>query len=249
MKENRKIAVVTGSTKGIGRAIVLKYLKEGYSVIANYSHDDDAAEILKQAAKKYLVGENTSLTVIKEDLSAYQGAVNFSEKIKRIAHTIDILVLNCGATDRSAFENITRESWERIMNINLNVPFYLLQELNTFISPNEGRIIFIGSVMGIYPHSTSLAYGVTKAAIHQMAKELVKVFANRNITVNAIAPGFVETPRQTQKTLEQKQRIENKIALKRFGVPEEISNICWFLTKNQYINGSVIVADGGYCYF
>lgn len=248
MRDDMKIALVTGSTKGIGRSIALKYLKEGYFVIANYSSDDEAANLLKQSVQAYQIDDYIPLVIMKEDLSTYQGALNFSNKIKKIASKIDIVILNCGATDRSRFEDITKESWEKIMNINLNVPFYLLQELNKMIAPNHGRIIFIGSIMGIYPHSTSLAYGVTKAAIHQMAKELVKVFAERKITVNAIAPGFVETPRQEQKTSEQKQRIENKIALNRFGTPEEISDICWFITKNSYINGAVIEADGGYCY-
>lgn len=102
--------------------------------------------------------------------------------------------------------------------------------------------------MGIYPHASSLAYAVSKAAIHQMAKELVKVFAQRRITVNAIAPGFVNTSWQNDKPKEQRERIESKIALGRFGYPEEIANLCMTIIDTPYINGSVLEINGGYSY-
>ncbi len=133
------------------------------------------------------------------------------------------------------------------MNTNLNVPFYIVQGLEKMISQG-GSIIFIGSVLGIHPHARSLSYAVSKAAIHQMAKEMVKVFAGRSITVNVVAPGFVDTSWQKNKTEEQKEKIISKIAMGRFGYPEEIANLCMAIIDTPYINGSVLEINGGYSY-
>lgn len=238
-----KYAVVTGSTKGIGKAIAIRLLKEGYYVIINYSNDDNAAAQLEDEAKEY----EGRFSIIKEKLSDYEAAISFAQKVKGIIEHIDCIVFNCGMTDRSAFCDISRESWEQVMNTNLNVPLYILQYLNDSLNPG-GKIIFIGSILGIYPHASSLGYAVSKAAVHQMAKELVKVFADRCITVNAIASGFVDTPWQSTKPKEQKKRIEEKIALKRFGYPEEIANLCMTIIDTSYINGAVLEISGGYSY-
>lgn len=155
---------------------------------------------------------------------------------------------NAGATDRTDFDNIDYNKWEYVVNTNVNVPFYLVHSLRNRIREKEGRIIFIGSVLGILPHSTSPVCGVTKAAIHQMSKELVKYFSPKGITVNTVAPGFTDTPWQIEKPKEQSTRIEEKTALKRFAYPEEIASLCYEIIQNQFINGSVICIDGGYCY-
>ena len=238
-----KNAIVTGSTKGIGKAIAIRLLKEGYFVIVNYSNDEEAAKAFKVEAEEY----EDRYYIIKENLSEYETAMNFVKKVKERISQIDCIVFNCGMTDRSAFRDITKDSWEQVMNTNLNVPFYVLQRLDDCLVPG-GNIIFIGSVLGIYPHASSLGYAVSKAAVHQMAKELVKVFAERNITVNAIASGFVDTPWQSTKSKEQKKRIEDKIALKRFGYPEEIANLCMAIIATHYINGAVLEITGGYSY-
>jgi len=238
-----KYAIVTGSTKGIGKAIAVRLLEKGYFVILNYSKDDAAAELLKEEVKEY----GDRYFVIKKTLSNYESAMEFVEVVKTITTNIDCIILNCGITDRSAFQDISKESWEHVMNTNLNVPFYLVQALEHMLSKG-GNIIFIGSVLGIHPHASSLGYAVSKAAVHQMAKELVKVFAERGITVNAIAPGFVDTSWQKGKPEEQRKRIENKIALGRFGYPEEIANLCMTIIETPYINGSVLEINGGYSY-
>lgn len=238
-----KYAVVTGSTKGIGKAIACRLLKEGYYVFFNYSKDDDAAEKLKKEISEY----KNRYSIIKKDLSSYNAATELISEVRKVSNKVDCVILNCGATDRSLFCDISKESWEYVINTNLSVPFYLVQGFYDCM-PNNSNVIFIGSILGIYPHACSLSYAVSKAAIHQMAKELVKVFAEKEITVNAIAPGFTDTPWQNTKSVVQKKNIEDKIALKRFGYPEEIADICMAIINVPYINGSVIEVSGGYSY-
>lgn len=240
----QKYAVVTGGTKGIGRAVSEKLLKNGYRVFAVYASDDAAAEKFMEDSFSY----KDRISLIKCDLSTRENADLLIKTVLKSTGCLDCIILNAGATDRTPFDEITYEKWEYVVNTNVNVPFYLVHEFKPHIAKETGRIIFIGSVCGVYPHSVSPAYGVTKAACHQMAKELVKFFADDGITVNAIIPGFTDTPRQKSKAPEHRERIENKIALGRFACSEEIADLCMEVIRNQYINGANLVIDGGYSY-
>lgn len=240
-----KYAVVTGSTQGIGKAVALRLLEEDYFVILNYAHNDLAAQECKCQLKKR--GYGGVFQIIKKELSNYENVVSFVEKVKQITDKIDVVVLNSAITDRSAFQEITEESWNYVVNTNLNCPFFLIQKLNPLMQEN-GSVVFIGSTMGIYPHSISLAYGATKSAIHFLSKQLVKEFSGRNINVNTIAPGFVDTPWQKEKPADQRARIEAKTALNRFATPEEVASLCMEAIRNRFINGAVLEINGGYCY-
>lgn len=240
---SEKYALVTGSTKGIGKQIAEDLLKKEYFVILNYSKSDsDAAK-----TKRELTKISKKFAIIKADLSDLKAINVLAKKIKFITASIDYLVLNAGATERKPFEKLTIKDWNKVFNTNLTVPFFLIQKLNKSIRKN-GRIIFIGSILGIVPHSVSIPYGISKAGAHILAKYLVKIFADRNITVNAVAPGFVDTQWQKNKTSAQRKNIENKIALKRFAEPEEISKTVMHIIDNGYINGQTIIIDGGYDY-
>ena len=238
-----KNAVVTGGTKGIGRAIAEMLLEKGYYVVINYCRDEESAEKMKADLAKYA---NQFITV-KKDLSTYTNAIAFAKEVKGLIQGIDVLVLNAGQTDRSPFGSIKYESWERVMNINVNIPFCITQELNDIINCH-GRVVFTGSILGVYPHSMSLAYGTSKAAVHHLAKSLVKDFANRKITANAILPGFVDTEWQKNKPEEIRHNIEKKTALGRFALPEEISKAVGYIIENEYINGTLLEITGGYCF-
>jgi 3-oxoacyl-[acyl-carrier protein] reductase len=109
-------------------------------------------------------------------------------------------------------------------------------------------ILFTGSLMAIHPHSVSLSYGVTKSTVHALIKNLVKFYADKNIRVNGVAPGFIETDWHVGKTKEIRNNIESKIALKRFGEPDEVTDVFMMLIQNTYINGEIVVCDGGYSY-
>jgi 3-oxoacyl-[acyl-carrier protein] reductase len=158
---------------------------------------------------------------------------------------IDCIVCNAGRTLRCSLQEISDEAWEEIMQINLNSSLYLIRDIYDAI-PANSRIIFIGSQMGIHPHGTSLAYGVSKTAVHALALNLVKCFEATGTTVNAIAPGFVETEWQVTKPAEIRQNIYSKSAIKRFAEPSEVADAVRFCLNNAFVNGSVIEINGGY---
>lgn len=239
-----KYAVVTGSTKGIGCSIGMDLLNKGYYVFFNYSIDD---EVAKELEDELNIKYKKKFTIIKQRLSSYEESKVFVEKCLEKTNKIDCLILNAGITDKTEFRNIKPEVFETVMNTNLNVPFYLTQGFGDYINEN-GRIIFISSVLGEYPHATAISYGVSKAGLIFLAKSLVKEFCDRNITVNAIAPGFADTLWQKDKPIELRRKIEDKIALKRFAKPEEISRLCMSIIENEYINGECIHINGGYSY-
>lgn len=240
----QKVAVITGSTQGIGKAIGCALLKEGCFVIFNYANSDDTAEQLDQELSKQYCGH---YQIIKANLSSFDGVTKLVNETLENHTAIDYLILNTGITNRNSFINITPDEWNLVIDTNLNMPFFIVQKYSKFIR-QKGRIIFIGSIMGMYPHSLSIGYGVSKAGIHMLSKYLVKEFAERNITVNTIVPGFVDTPWQKNKPEDIRRSIEGKIALGRFASPDEVADICISVLKNSYINGSEIVIDGGYSY-
>ena len=239
-----KTAVVTGSTKGIGKAIGIALLNEGYKVIFNYAKSDVDAEQLDAELQESYAG---MYEIIKADLSNVSGVSNFSDEVLKRFSSVSVLVLNNGTTSRSSLNEITEEEWNKFLNTNVTAPLFLIQHLSEHIQ-DSGRIIFIGSLMGVYPHSMSISYGVTKAGVHMLAKYLVKEFAERKITVNTIVPGFVDTPWQKNKPAEIRKSIEGKVALGRFAKPEEIADVCMGIVRCGYVNGAEIVVDGGYCY-
>ena len=238
------IVLVTGGTKGIGKAIVLKYLHQGCYAIITYSSDDETAELFQRELD---VNYKDKYEIIKADLSKIEEVKIMCNIIRCKYRKIDSFILNAGVTNRNSFSDMTIDEWNYVINVNLTMPFFIVQSLVDCIIKG-GSILFIGAVMGIYPHAISIPYAVSKAGVHMLSRQLVKHLAPYKITVNTIAPGFVDTPWQKSKPLEQRIRIENKIALKRFALPEEIAQLCWDISQNAYINGSLLEIDGGYCY-
>lgn len=237
-----KNAIVTGATRGIGLATAEMLLKEGYHVTVTYAYDEDSVEPCKQR----LSAVSDAFEILWVDQTNKQEMHDFALKMRQKGH-VDCLVCNAGMTLRNSLQEIDEEGWERVMQMNVNSNVYLIRDLFEVI-PHGSRIVFTGSLMGILPHSVSLSYGVTKAAVLALAKNLVKCFEGTDTTVNAIAPGFVETDWQKNKPQEIRNNIYNKTAIKRFATPEEIADAVRFCINNAFVNGSIIEVSGGYCY-
>ncbi len=237
-----KNAIVTGATRGIGLATAEMLLKEGYFVTVTYAYDEPSVE----PCKARLSAVSDSFEILWADQTNKQEMRDFALKMKEKGH-IDCIVCNAGMTLRKGLREIQEEDWERVMQMNVNSNVYLIRDLFDVI-PNGSRIVFTGSLMGILPHSVSLSYGVTKAAVMALAKNLVKCFEGTGTTVNAIAPGFVETEWQKNKPEEIRNNIYNKTAIKRFAAPEEIADAVRFCINNAFVNGSIIEVSGGYCF-
>jgi 3-oxoacyl-[acyl-carrier protein] reductase len=238
-----KYAIVTGGTKGIGKQICIDLLLKGYFVITNYANDDKCAE----NARTDFLKCSDDFQIVKYDQSNDEDIQSFINNIRIKTSEIHCIVCNTGLTIRKSFDTIANEEWEKIFNVNVHSHFYLIRDLNSIIQP-KARIIFIGSVLGEIPHASSIAYGVTKAAVHALARNLVKEFSEREVTVNIIAPGFVETAWQKDKSIEIRNNIYKKTAIKRFASVDEISKVCMMIIDNDFVNGATISVDGGYDY-
>ena len=237
-----KNALVTGGTRGIGLGIVKMLLNKDYFVTITYGNNEKSVAECRESLVEY----NEQFEILKANQGCKRDMQMLVSHLKTRGK-IDCLILNAGITLRKSLQEILDKEWEDVMNVNLNSNVYLIRDLYDIISTNS-RIIFIGSLMGVHPHGTSLAYGVSKASVHALAQNLVKCFEGTDTTVNAIAPGFVETEWQKNKPIEIRQNIYNKTAIKRFASVEEVAKAVEFCIDNAFVNGSIIEVSGGYCF-
>ena len=237
-----KYAIVTGATKGIGLGIARMLLSEGYFVTITYAHDDEAA----MQCRHTLADISSHFEILKVNQSDKKEMDRFVKQMQD-KPSLDCLVCNAGATLRKGLKEMTDEDWEGVMQVNVNSNVFLIRDLFDKIPPGS-RIVFIGSLMAVHPHGTSLAYGVTKSAVHALAQNLVKCFEGTGTTVNVIAPGFVETEWQKTKPQEIRNNIYQKTAIKRFATVEEIADAVRFCINNAFVNGSVLEVSGGYSF-
>lgn len=237
-----KYALVTGGTKGIGKAISKSLLEKDYFVVLNYANDETSAQ---STFEELNVKFPDRIALIKEDLSKIERVDDFCKQLRKITNNFDVLILNAGMTDRTSFPDITYNSMLSVFKTNLFVPFFLIQGMVKSMNKNSS-IINIGSIMGIYPHSFSLSYGVSKASVHALTKNLVKFLKPFSIRINTVAPGFVNTDWHSLKPDSLKKSIKKKIALERFCEPEEVAHLVISIIENQYLNGEIINLDAGY---
>lgn len=233
-------AIVTGGTKGIGLGVVDMLIERGYHVFVSYAHDEAAAAMLAQR-------HGDRVSVFKADHSRREETYAFIRFVESKADEIHCVVCNAGVTRRTSFTDMKDEDWDAMMEVAVNGHVILLRELFDRIV-DGGRVIFTGSEMALHPHATVLGYGVVKSAVHALVKNLVKVFEPKQVTVNAIAPGFVETEWQKEKPAEIRQNICQKTAIHRFASIEEVVGAYAFCLDNSFLNGSIIEVSGGYSY-
>ena len=239
-----KYVLITGGTKGIGKAVACCLAQSGYDLLLTY-YADTSDEVLaaETACKRFGV----NVTSLQADISDRQSVTDIAQRVAALSNPLEAVIFNAGLTYRESFENIDPAEWERMFFANVHFPVYLLQQIVSHIKP-RGSVIFTGSLMGIEPHATSLSYGVTKATVHALTKNLVKFLVSYQIRVNAVAPGFVDTEWQKNKPADIRRNIEGKLALGRFCAPEELAEIYKMLIENVYMNGEIVVVSGGYSY-
>ena len=240
MSEDRKVALVTGGSRGIGRACALELTKAGCDVVINYAGNEEAAN--KTVEELKALGSNAK--AMKFDV-ANQELVEAA--VKEIVDTygkIDILVNNAGITRDGLFMRMNAQNWLDVINTNLNSAYYVTNPIaKIMIKQRSGAIVNMASISGIYGNAGQANYSTAKAGLIGMTKALAKELASRNIRVNAVAPGFIQT--DMTKDLPQEQ-IVDKIPLKRLGEPEDIAKTVKFLALDAtYITGQVIGVDGG----
>ncbi len=240
-----KYILITGGTKGIGKSIAVELAKAGYNLILTYSADNKiATEVMQELIDAYSV----DVSIVLADITLRKSIDIIHSFVEDKNIKLFSVIYNAGITSRVSFEDISLDDWEKVFFGNVHFPVFLTQRLLPSYLEHGGNIVFTGSLMGIYPHSVSLAYGVTKSAVHSLVQNMVKFLAPYKIRVNAIAPGFVDTEWQKTKPAEIRKRIEDKIALERFCDPQELAQIYKLIVENSYLNGEIITVSGGYSY-
>ena len=238
-----QIAVVTGAGRGIGRAIALAFAAEGADVVC-VSRTAENAE--KVAAEVRAQGRRAwAHAVDVADSAAVTGA---AERILGETTRVDILVNNAGITRDGLLMRMSDADWDAVVNTNLKGAFHFTRALaRTFIRQRSGRIINVASVIGLRGNAGQCNYAASKAALLGFTKSVARELASRGVTVNALAPGFVETDMTGGLTEELKQNILRQVPLGRFGQPEDIAQAAVFLAGPgaRYVTGQVLVVDGG----
>lgn len=247
MQLDQKVAIVTGSDSGIGRAIALQFAKEGAAVVVNYAHAQDKAEEVRQTIER----NNGKVLVIQADVSQYQQAIGLIQQTVEHFNRLDIMVNNAGMEIHSPFLDVTEEHWDRVLNVDLKGAFFCAQAAAREMIKRQtaGRIINISSVHEDLPMPQNAPYCCAKGGIRMMARTICLELAPYNITVNNIAPGAIHTPidADVEADPEKMAALLKEIPLHRMGQPEEIAQLALFLASDAsaYVTGSTYVIDGG----
>ncbi len=238
-----QIAVVTGAGRGIGRAIALNFAGEGADVVCVSRTAENSAKVAQEV--RGLGRKAWALAVDVSDPAAVNAAV---EKILAEAGRVDILVNNAGVTRDGLLMRMSDADWDTVLNTNLKGAFLFTRALSrAFLKQRSGRIINISSVIGLIGNAGQANYAASKAALLGFTKSLARELGSRGITVNAIAPGFIETDMTAALNEQVRTELLKKIPLGSLGQPEDIANTALFLASPQsrYITGQVLTVDGG----
>ncbi len=239
MSEN-KVALVTGASRGIGRACAIELAKAGYDVAISYAGNDEAANKTIEELKLL----NVNAKAYKFNVADKDACAKAVEEVLSDFSKIDVLVNNAGITRDGLFMRMSAENWDAVINTNLSSAFYMTSPIiRTMIKQRSGCIINMSSIVGQYGNAGQANYSAAKAGLIGFTKSLAKELGSRNIRVNAIAPGFIQT--DMTKDLDTEKMVEH-IPLKRLGLPEDIAKTVKFLAEDAtYITGQVIGVDGG----
>ena len=240
----KKVAVVTGASRGIGRAIALELGRRGNFVVVNYNGSAEKAEAVKQEIQA-AGGEACAMQC---DVSDYGACEAFMKDVIKEYKRIDILVNNAGVTRDGLLMQMKEEDLDTVVDTNLKGAFHTIRfAARQMLKQRSGRIINLSSVVGLRGNGGQVNYSASKAGIIGLTKSAAKELASRGITVNAIAPGFIETEMTAVLPEETKAATLKEIPLQKFGKPEDVAQAAAFLASEEaaYITGQVLCVDGG----
>lgn len=239
-----KVAIVTGASKGIGKAIAINFARQGAKVVVNYRSDHSGAqEVLKT------IEENGSTAILhKGDVSQFSTAEELINLCVEKFSRVDILVNNAGITRDSLLLRMKEQDFDDVINVNLKGSFNCVKHVSpVMMKQKSGKIINISSVIGLIGNTGQINYAASKAGIIGMTKSLAKELGSRGINVNAIAPGFIETDMTNSLSDKIRETVLSLIPLKKMGSIDDVANLAMFLASDlsNYITGQVITVDGG----
>lgn len=238
-----KVAIITGSSRGIGREIAKTLARKGITVVANYNKSEKAAKELKQELEE----EGIKIDIIKADVSKREDAKKLVEFTLNKYGKVDILINNAGISEYKLFTDETDEDWNKIINTNLYSAFAMSQEvIPNMVHNKSGCIINMSSAWGVVGGSLEVIYSVSKAGLDGLTKALAKELGPSNIRVNSIAPGMIYTKMNEKFSKEELKEIEEEIPLGKIGKPSDIAKCIEWLLEDEYTTGQVISINGGW---
>ncbi len=239
-----KVVLVTGGSRGIGRSIALAMAEEGAIVAFTFKSAQEAAENVRREIES----RGRKALAIQSDAKDINGAQQVVDRVLKEFQRIDVLVNNAGITKDTLLMRMSEQDWDDVLDTNLKSAFnFSKAACRPMMSQREGKIINISSISGIVGNAGQVNYASAKAGMLGMTKSLAKELASRNIQVNAVAPGFVDTDMTEKLTPQQREALMNMIPMKRTAKPEEIANVVVFLASpaSSYMTGQVLCVDGG----
>jgi 3-oxoacyl-[acyl-carrier protein] reductase len=242
MEEINKVALITGGSRGIGKAIAKKFAKNGYNLVINYVSDNTDLESLKEEF------ENVEVLFVKTDVTNYESCENMVKEAIGKFGRIDVLVNNAGITKDGLLIRMKEEDFDKVINVNLKGTFNMTKNVVPYMmKQRNGKIVNISSVVGVTGNAGQANYSASKAGIIGFTKTVARELASRNILANCVAPGFIRTKMTDVLSDAVKENINSQIPLNKMGEAEEVANAVYFLAsdENSYITGQVLNVDGG----
>ena len=242
--EERKVVLVTGGSRGIGREVAEVYAENGYDVVINYVSDKTDVEGIKKEFEE----KGVKCLLVKADVSKAADVDNMVEEAIKQFGKIDVLVNNAGITRDILLMRMSEEDFDKVIEINLKGTYLVTKAVTKYMmKKRQGSIINLASVVGVVGNAGQTNYAASKAGIIGFTKSVAKELASRNIRANAVAPGFIATDMTSVLSDSVKENISTQIPLKRMGTAREVAEVIYFLgsDKSSYITGQVINIDGG----